>query len=256
MKLPANQNYRIIAYGDAHAPHHLDAAINMTIKLAKAFAPNVAVAMGDQIDFLSLGRWLKSPREEAGLQQEITTFQEMQARINRAMPKDCQHFYLIGNHCARLESLIKSKAPALLDLPSLNIENVLGLKKLGMRVVPTQLQIGSVAFTHGHLIRKHSGATPMAHLEEIGFTNSVIHGHSHRQAIVSKQTANGPVFGIETGSLCDPSLMDYIKSTVTNWQLGICLIEFKKGAPPSFELVPYHGKRKLTAVWRGRIFRA
>lgn len=253
IKLPANKSYRIVAYGDIHAPFQNDTAINLLCKLIRAFNPNVAVNIGDGVDFLALSSFLKTPRQEAGLQREIDTYKQVQAKINKATG-DAQRFFMVGNHERRLERSIKSKAPALLGLDSLNIEQVLGLDDLGMRAEPKNLFIGNVAFTHGHLVRKHSGASPMAHLEGVGYTHSIIHGHSHRQAVVSKAVFGGQVFGAEIGHLADESKMDYLNG-MANWQTGCALIEYRDGKL-AIELVPFVGDRKLTALWRGKLFRA
>ncbi len=251
MKLPANKSYRIIVYGDIHAPFQNDIAINLLCKLARAFEPNLAINIGDGVDFLALSSFLKTPRQEAGLQQEIDTYRRVQEKINKATG-DAQRVFIVGNHERRLERKIKSQAPALLGI--IDIDKVLGLKDLGMSVVPTSLFIGNVAFIHGHLIRKHSGASPMAHLEQVGYTHSIIAGHSHRQAMVSKAVFGGQVFGVEIGHLADESKMDYLNG-MANWCPGCVLIEYKDGKL-GVELVPFLGKRKLTALWRGRLYRA
>lgn len=248
-----NKDERVAIYGDIQCDTHDSRAIDLACKIFKDFEPTIAINIGDAINMDAVSHYIGDPRRKLRLQKELDVYFDVQSQINEATG-EARRIYIKGNHGKRLERALQANLPGLTPLRILKLPSVLRLNELDMEYEEDNVYLGSVQFIHGWVARKWSGTSPRFALESIGYTNSIVQGHSHRQSIISKATTRGPVFGVEIGHLSDPTKMDYLSSP-PDWQKGIALLEWKNNRP-SFEIVPFFGKVKQTAIWRGRSYHA
>jgi predicted phosphodiesterase len=252
--IPANGNYKIGLVSDIHADTHDHAAVNLACKLLHAYKPDIFINLGDVVNMDPVSSYVSEPRKIAKLQQELDISFDVMKQFNDAVGK-ARKMFLRGNHEYRLERALRAKLPGLTHIDNLKLTSVLRLDELGYEYDEDGIMLGQrVQFIHGWSARKWSGTSPRSALEQLGYTHSVVQGHSHRQSIISKSTARGPVFGVEVGHLSDYRKMDYL-SGPPDWQRGIALLDFQDGKP-AFEIIPFHGNIKLTAIWRGKMYRS
>jgi hypothetical protein len=121
---------------------------------------------------------------------------------------------LKGNHEDRWDRYIESKAPAIRNLKSMALPEVLGLPNLGIewhdvakRRKGVRIPVGqgqTAQCFHGHELRsKYKGSTVLAFCAAFG-TNAVI-GHTHRHNLDHAAVGGRTHFGMEAGYLGNPN---------------------------------------------------
>jgi hypothetical protein len=127
-----------------------------------------------------------------------------------------------SNHTDRLFNTIAMRAPGLLGLPELQLENFLGLKELGIKYHTDPYQLAP-----GWLLMH-------------GDEGNV--GHTHRMGLTHQtQTYRGgkpkTIWGLELGNLMDYSNAKYIKAGLFTWQQGFGILHVD-GNTVTPQLVP------------------
>lgn len=244
---------KIIFPTDEHQPYADRHALDLAMKIAEDFDPDVRIAGSDGMDFYSISRFRKNPDrlKEGGLQREIDCWVETQKEWKDATPHAKAKF-IRGNHELRLEKFLWDH-PEFVDLQVLKLENVLELKKLHIELLPNDEFIcGDLMIAHGDTARKHSGWSAKASLEGLFFARNVIVGHSHRGGSYYATTVNGIVQAHEGFCLCSLEA-EYIR--YPNWQQGITLITVENGLA-SVEAIPFFADKKgKVARWRDKEYR-
>jgi len=127
--------------------------------------------------------------------------------------------YLEGNHEDRLQRYLMDRAPELWG-SMLTTPELLQLKEFGIEwwgKKPYWIN-SHLVVVHGHVVRKWSGYSARALLQE--YKCSVIMGHTHRLGTYYESGANGREWvGVENGHLSDPKKAGYIAG-VPNWGQG------------------------------------
>jgi hypothetical protein len=99
---------------------------------------------------------------------------------------------------------------------------------------------------HGHIVRKHSGASVKAHVEKYG--RAVMIGHCHRFGEYAVTFDGKELFAYENGCLADEALIDY--DTSPNWQVGWSVVQY---AGPRYH-VQQVSVRNGQYMWEGQLF--
>jgi hypothetical protein len=144
-----------------------------------------------------------------------------------------------------MQRYLWAKAPELASLDELRLPNLLKLPGLGIDWHPhnNPYRVGKLLFLHGHIVRRHAGASAQAHVQRYG--ESVIHGHAHRLGHYSVRQGTVTHGGWENPCLCglnpefDPS---------PNWQQGFSVVHHEEDGWFSVEQVHYLNGRY---GWRG-----
>lgn len=202
--------------GDTHGVFVDQPVWAAVLDFVRDFAPDQVNLLGDIADFYGISRFDKDPNRQVRLQNEIDFTREViLAEVRRAAPA-ARILWRLGNHEERLEKYIRTRAPEFASLRALDLASLFGTDDLDILVCEEDIQVGHVELTHGHMVRKHSGYTAKAMLDEYG--SSVIHNHTHRLGAIYKTDRSGPHVAFENGCLCrmDP---EYIAGT-PNWQHG------------------------------------
>jgi len=231
-----------VAIGDTHIPYEEPEMIKCALAIIKAIEPTNVFLIGDIIDFYPVSRYAKDPRRINSLQDEVDKVYEFQSEVRKAAPKS-NIVYFEGNHEERFEKFLITRAPELYNLRMMEISELLRVKEFGIEYCDNLKKVGDTAFTHGHIIRKHSGYTARAMAEEYG---TVLFGHTHRMGIYHRRDGRGNVVAIENGCLCklDP---EYLKG-IANWQHGFTVVTHDDGQS-SYEQVQFTDRK---AIFRGK----
>ena len=249
MKISARQIQRVAFPTDAHAPYHSPYAVEIACKIIQAYRPTVLVDGGDSLDFYQVSHFSRDPaRVRDGLQAEIDAYIKLQHSLNDAAGK-VPKFMLLSNHLDRWRKFVWEN-PELYGLRVLDIENVLELSKLGVKMVEN-IEIGKAEFRHGEFIAAHSAYTAKKQLDNSGYHHSIFSGHTHRLGAFFRTTSEGIVMAVESGGLFNASAVDYMAGTI-NWQNGLVLVDIVHGTPFP-HIIPFFGRgRYMRAYWHDK----
>lgn len=199
-----------------------EAAVMSYVRFAQ---PDILIALGDFVDFYSLGRYRKkaAPSLRLYLQKEVEVGRAKLKQWARLAPK-ARRYLIEGNHEARLRNYLEDNAREVFDLADLTPPKLLEAKELGWNWVgPYGAGMwvgkpGGLWVTHGEVARKWSGMSPRANVME-KYGHSVITGHTHRLGSFYHTNALGTVVGLEAGCLCDHATTPRA-TTQVDWQHG------------------------------------
>lgn len=237
---------------DVHCPFQDDNAVKVALDITKAVQPDEIILLGDIFDCAQISRFGVSADRLNKIQEDIDVGTAFVADCRRAAPKAKIRFQM-GNHEDRLTKWAMNN-PNMAKLRALEPLYIFGLDKLGkVEIVPykSHIRILDTILTHGHVVRKKSGATAMANIEAYGF--SVHCGHTHRLSRVYCTNGGDILVGTEGGCLCllEP---DYMPEGVADWQHGMTITYETYGNPrlqiDQIEIVDG------TAFHNGRVFSA
>jgi predicted phosphodiesterase len=224
---------RIVLIPDTHIPSHDKRIVRSLIKFIGDYQPDEVVHIGDLMDYPAPSRWSKDTREEF----ETSVFEESVIGQTEFL-EPLRNAYsgpigvIAGNHDTRPGDYLRKYAPALGESKAFDLEVLLNFPEYDIRLLPDFYDVapGWVA-THGHKggirLNQTAGLTALNAAKKIG--KSVAMGHVHRWGLVA-HTIGYPgapeteIFGLECGHITNPSLMDYTKGTVMNWQTGFGML--------------------------------
>lgn len=241
-------NELVVIVSDFHAPYHDEALLEACEQMLRDVQCDRLVVAGDLVDFSNLGRHRKTTnRCQATANECVQAGGEILARLRAAVSDDCQVQFIPGNHDAWLNNYLLGQAGAAVDLcvsgsdiPVWSLENLFQMSSLGIDLVGeadtwphSYIQLTDhLVVKHGETAKSGSGASPLAEMKASNF--GVIHGHTHRQAVVGKTVwgADGSRFtyqGAEVGAMCqiDPNGWP----TYTNqpdWSPGFATVSIEK----------------------------
>lgn len=238
---------------DEHFPFQDESARNVALQIVEAHDPDYLVTGSDGMDFYSLSTFDKNPdRIQWDLQSEINQWRAGQREWASAAPR-AERVHIPGNHEDRLRRWLW-RHPEFAKLDALKIESLLGLEELGL--FPTsedEVVFGDqLVVKHGATVRKYSGYSARAELDNERYIISTLTGHTHRGGVHYATTRRGVVSAHEGFCLCDLN-PEYVKDP--DWQQGITLFTVSSDMI-NIEPVPfYRSGDKVHAIWRGQLFK-
>lgn len=219
----------IVAISDMQVPYHDKRALENIIHFVKDFKPTEVVTVGDEMDMQTISKWSKG------------TKLEYEGSIGRDRDETCSIMERLGvshmarsNHTDRLFNTVSLRAPGLLGLPELNIQNFFRMDDLGIKYHEDPYELApDWLLMHGDEGSANStaGQTALGLAKRTG--TSIICGHTHRQAIIpysqSHASSGGgiiskTIYGFETGNVMDYRKARYIKGGLFNWQQGFGIL--------------------------------
>lgn len=151
--------------------------------------------------------------------------------------------HIKGNHEDRWDRYIESKAPALRNLKSMSLPEVLGLADLGIewhdvakRRKGVRIPCGQgkvVHAFHGHELKgRYKGSAPLAYCAAYGVNAHL--GHSHRMSLAHATIGGKELFAVEGGYLGNPTApaFTYAGPAPSNWQRGFCVYDAEQTTSP------------------------
>jgi hypothetical protein len=224
--------------------------------MARELQPQAIVLNGDVLDFPTVSRHSRICWEERPtLKDEIAEGQARLREIEKASPNS-QLYWIRGNHCARLESHISSRAPEL--------EGLIGTR-LADHFSDRWQHAWSLAVNPGEegnpeLMIQHR----ITGGQQAGFRNvqkagcSVATGHSHILLTTPLTDWSGTKWGTQTGCLANVQSQHFAAYTETgpcSWQSGFVVFTFVAGQMMMPEVVPVVSEERGTYFHRGLLRR-
>ena len=116
----------IVIIPDLQVPYHNKAAVSNISKFIKAYKPDHVVSVGDEMDMQTISKWSR------GTELEFERSIARDRDLTRKVLYDLTIEHMVrSNHTDRLFNTVAMRAPGLLGLPELELENFLGLNELG-----------------------------------------------------------------------------------------------------------------------------
>lgn len=240
-----------IVLSDLQAPYHDRRAIGTVCNLLSDIGSRVSEVhqVGDFYDFTGISRWVDGTLAESGLQKELDGSRQLLVDLHSAYggPKT----RILGNHDDRLRKYLKTKAKGLADLRILEFDTVTEAARYGWETLGEPYMVApGTASVHGLAVRSKAGYTAHAHLDRVN--SHVVHGHTHRAAVVYRTVGNQTRWAMESGCLMDKRRASYAPGGFVDWQLAIAAlyIEGKQTWPVLIEL-----KDDRSLVFEGKRYR-
>jgi len=264
----------VLVISDYHAPYVDWDLHNAALRLIEENEPNRIIVNGDLVDFPTVGRHRQTTQRcMATVSECIEVGGKILSDLRAAATEDCQIDFIPGNHDAWLSNYILDKAKSIYDItaygeetPVWSFEKLFRLEEMGINIVgePDTWPSSHIALTqhlivhHGDVARKGSGASPLASMSGKDFAE--IHGHTHRQSIVSRcvHFADGSTKiyqGGECGAMCkmeDGGFPTYTRHP--DWQTGFCSVELlldDKGNKTEHYSIDLATWQNSVLMWRG-----
>ena len=226
-KIISRKNEKVLFVSDIHAPFQDNMAIKAIISFGKWLKPDKIIFMGDVIDFYAISKFSKDPVRAMRLQNEIDEAHSILRIFRKEFPK-VEMVYLKGNHEARLQGYLWSKASELSGLRNMSLVSLLGLDGLNIQYVSNgRMKFRNFIIKHGDIVRKHSAYTARGELEATGLSGISI--HTHRLSTHYLSNEGGNYVWYEGGCLCKMN-QEYMQGKYPNWQQGFAFGYFKKGS--------------------------
>jgi len=199
---------RVLCYTDTHFGAEDTKAIQLVIEIAKRFKPEIIIHLGDVLDWNSLSRFVKDTKS-APLQEERYRWYFHAEQLNEVAP-DTDKYVLWGNHEERLRTWLATQGSNIAGLEELSVDGLLYLDELGWNHTVDEIRINpsddplypaaELYFIHGESARKGAGSSVRAE-SDVYSGASVVMGHAHRTAMISRRTDHGTVYSYEVGTL-------------------------------------------------------
>lgn len=208
--LTVSNPLRTMVYGDTHFGVEDPKAIELFLKVAAKFKPQLLIHLGDVNNWDTVSRFVTSPRS-VQIQEERYRWYFFAERLNAVCP-DAEKFALIGNHDRRIRNWLATQAPELFDLDELSLDNLLYFPELGYHPMVDEIRINPsedplfpdalLYLLHGETARKGAGSSVRAE-SDVFASASVIMGHAHRSAMICRRTHRGYNYSYEVGTLAN-----------------------------------------------------
>jgi len=237
----------IIVFSDAHYwPRIVTTAHKALLRMIRELQPTAVVANGDVFDGASISRhapigWESRP----GVIEEIEACKERLDEIKREA-KNAKLIWTLGNHDGRFETRLATVAPEYAKVHGVHLRDHFPEWRpcwsawLGPNVVVKHRYKGGVHATHNNAV--NSGV-------------SIVTGHLHSLKVTPFSDYNGTRWGVDTGTLADPSgpqFLDYCEDNPTNWRSGFAVLTFHKQELLWPELV--HVRAQDEFEFRGKVY--
>jgi hypothetical protein len=218
------------------------------VHLCKKLKPDIVVVNGDATDLPRVSAhpplgWTRMPE----VKDELEVVAERLGEIAQAAGKKAKRFWPLGNHDARFERYLASRAGELAGV-------------FGSRLVdhfPDWTPCWSLFVNNrpGGAVIKHRGRGGVH-----ATWNNVLHaqrhiitGHLHSQMSRPQTSYNGTLYGVDTGCMADiyGPQFQYLEDGVRNWVSGFAVLTWSGGVmlPPELVTVLEPG----AVFWRGEV---
>ena len=231
---------KILVLSDIQYPYQDPEAIKAVLSLIKHEKPHELWCVGDELDAPQPSRWNKgmAGEYENTLQDDIDGLHNLMLDFRNALGWRKPFVVQRSNHTDRIETYISKYAPALRNLRSTKVEELIGYDELNIQYLHRfkELLPGWV-MAHGDEGRavQVPGSTALSLAKKLG--KSVVCGHTHKLGLQHETTGlygrNKTLFGLEVGHLMDMKQASYLTSGIANWQQGIgILVEHNRKVTP------------------------
>lgn len=207
----------------------LTTAHSALLRVIRTIKPRLIVANGDIFDGASISRhdpdgWQNLPSVHA----ELETVKAHMAAVEAAS-RGAQLLRTIGNHDLRFDRRLATQVPDYRHLAGMQLRDHL----------PAWGESWSIEINGSAIVkhRWHNGIHG-SYNNVLKSGRTIVTGHLHRLLATPFTDYNGRRFGIDTGTLSDPShaQFDYAEDAPKNWGMGFVVLTYRSGVllPPEF----------------------
>lgn len=125
----------MIIGSDFHAQYTDPFALHVFLENIRQVQPDIVVLAGDIVNFAPVSRWPQSPHKNLSLQEEIDFTVENIIGATREAAPNADIDIIPGNHEEWLFKYIMERAPSLASLRTLQLDELLQLKKYDVRLI-------------------------------------------------------------------------------------------------------------------------
>lgn len=238
------KNQVIMIASDCHYwPGEVTVAHKAFVKLLKQIKPHAVILNGDVFDGARISRHDPLYRHETPtVKQELETCQQRLGEIEKAA-HNAKLFWLYGNHDTRLWRYMRINSP--------EVEGAFGADLFDYF---PGWHCGYVMHINKNTVVKHRwhNGVHATYNNVLKGGRSIVTGHLHRLQITSWGDYNGRRYGVDTGTLAEPTgdQFLYLEGNPTAWASGFAVLTFDANGmllPP--ELCEVIGE---TAYFRGK----
>lgn len=263
----------IVVLSDFHAPFHDPDLLSATKQALLDSQPDELIVNGDLVDWPTVGGKPQNTKHcQASANECIQAGGEILAELKSSVPEDCKFVLLPGNHDAWLSRYLYYRAGAASDLcvagsdvPVWSLRNLLQLEQIGIEMIgeeelwqqSTYALSERLVVTHGRSVKKRSGASVIANMEQAEYAS--ITGHTHRQGAVSLTVINADrrhkiLQGAECGGMfrmptSPESWPTYMPHDNLDWQPGWLSVMMEPDGHYGIDLASWQNG---VLMWRGR----
>lgn len=218
------KNGSVVVFSDAHFwPGVRTTAFKGLLHVIKTLQPAAVINNGDAFDGASISRhprigWDSKPSvidELKCCKDRLSEIEEIAGKAKLLWP--------LGNHDARFENYLAANAP--------QYQNVSGFK---LRDHFLAWEPCWATWINNDVVVKHryKGGIHATHNNTVTSGKTIVTGHLHSLKVTPYDDYNGTRFGVDTGTLADPSgpqFEDYLETNPTNWRSGFVVLSFVNG---------------------------
>ena len=212
---------------DLHMPHADKSYLSVIYQVLKKYGQSFAglVQIGDFCDFYKLSSFDKSPSRLETITDELDQYRKHMIKWCKYLPDDAVIHQLEGNHEARFDRYINSRAPEI-HMMVQSVQDYLGFDKFIKQKVYwhkydkfDSCRIGDVTITHGFYFGKHVAVTGLDK-----YPYKLISGHTHRVQYAS----NGRYWNCTIG--CGVDINKHMFRPVpSDWQQAFAVLTVVRG---------------------------
>lgn len=214
--------------GDIHIPYHHKPTIERFVDECRRRSVKGILLNGDTLDshevaFFDVHRDAKTYRQELETCKQFLAYLRARFPKQRIVWKDGNHEERVGRYCLR-------RAPAISDLPCVNLPQFLDMQNYGLEYVTDQriIMLGQLPVIHGHEYRG-GVSTPVNAARGVFLKakDSVIVNHFHQSSMHPEMTIKGKE--IVTWSVgCACGLQPRYNPHGGKWNHGYALVELDR----------------------------
>lgn len=220
---------KVMVQPDTHVPEHDAQAVDTFCEFMKYYKPHGLINLGDFMEMGSVSHWPSNDGSPKVFSEDVKAAKEVLEQIDRAAGPQCVYKrFIIGNHEDWLNQLLVNKVPEFMygiedHGVQLRIQDILGLKDFGYRVIPLNeiLRLGDAHFIHGYYT---SSSHAKKHLDVFGC--NIYYGHLHDIQSFSGVSVKGMHESASLGCLRGLQAA-FMKGKPNNWSHSFSWFEFK-----------------------------
>jgi predicted phosphodiesterase len=186
---------KILVIMDTHIPFQDMKALDLALEYAYNEKVDAVVFNGDFLDFNTISKYISkpnAPRMFDSIAQGIEVLKYIKAALG------CKIIFHEGNHDIRCENYLIQKAPEFWQVPSVQLENLLELKKMNIDYVSNirTMHYGKLVICHGnHIVKGIFSPVNPARGAFTKANSSIMIGHCHRSSEHIETDIKGKVTG-------------------------------------------------------------
>lgn len=218
------ENGTVLVGSDAHYWLGLKSTAHRAFcKFAAEMRPSAVVMNGDAFDGATISRFPRIGWDtRPSVLDELKACLESMTEIEEAS-RTKNLYWPLGNHDARYETFLASRVPEFQGVDGFHLKD-----KFPLWIPCWSVWINEkVAIKH-----RYKGGIHATHQNTVSSGVSMVTGHLHSLKVTPYSDYNGTRFGVDCGSLADPSgpqFVDYMEDSPANWRSGFVVLTFHEG---------------------------